>query len=424
MSQRIFALIDCNNFFVSCERVFRPDLEGKPVAVLSNNDGCVVARSNEVKALGIPMGVPLFKIKDIVRNNNIQLFSGNFGLYGDMSQRVTSVISEASPLTEVYSIDESFAELTYLPIKDHNQWGQQLKERIWRETGIPVSIGIGTSKTLAKAASDYAKKVPQAMGVHVSISDAERQALLDWLPLQDIWGIGRRLGPRLNDMGVRTGADLCKLSDEWLLKELTIKGLTTVRELRGDSIIELEQQQTPRKTIGRSRLFGHTVRDYHQLESAVATFTALVAVKLRAQGSVAGAIVTYIRTRKHSDDYRRMAVVTTLSEPSADTGVLIQAALNGLERIYDKDFAYHKAGVLVVDIADKNDWQLSLLSPVTNRDKQARLMHTLDGLNKKFGPGTMWHASQNMPGATWQSKRERRSPAYTTNWGELPLLKH
>ncbi|PLS80753.1 hypothetical protein CYG49_04310 [Candidatus Saccharibacteria bacterium] len=418
---RVFALIDCNNFFASCERVFRPDLWHKPVAVLSNNDGCIIARSNEVKALGVPMGVPLFKVEGLLKQHGAALFSANFTLYGDISQRITDVMSSMAPAIEVYSVDESFIDLTDLASSNYAAWAEEVRTRIWHETGIPVSIGIGPSKTLAKAAAEYAKR-QGTTGTHLVLEPSDRLQLLEWLPLEDVWGIGRRFAAKLHAFGLRSAADVAALPDGWILKEMTIKGLTTVRELRGDTILLLEQDETERKTISRSRSFGHTIRNIHQLESAVATFTAQAMVKMRAQDSVTSGIVTYLKTKKVNDTNRNLATVTSFGEPSVDTGTAIQAAIEGLARIYDADFGYQKAGIILVGIQSKEAWQLSLLMPDSKRGKRTDLMSAVDLLNRRFGPETIWHASQNLRAARWHSKHELRSPAYTTSWHDLPTL--
>lgn len=418
--QPVFALIDCNNFFASCERVFRPDLWNKPVAVLSNNDGCIIARSNEVKAMGVPMGAPLFKYESLLKQHDAAIFSANFSLYGDMSQRVTAIIRDVAPNVEVYSIDESFVEVSQLADTDYMEWARMAERRILGHTGIPVSIGVGPTKTLAKAAAEFVKRSAEG-SVHVALHHTEREALLKWLPIGDVWGVGRRLTPRLQEVGISSAWQLTQVSDDWALHELTVKGLTTVKELQGEPILRLERVAALRKTINRSRAFSHTVRDYHQLESAVASFTAQSAAKLRAQGSICGGVITYLKTRKSSEPYRSLAVLTPLAEPSADTGYLISSALEGLMRVYDHDFGYTKAGVMLVDISSRHDWQLSLLTPQVQRDRKARLMEVVDALNRRWGADTVWHASQDSRHAAWQSKHEHRSPAYTTSWADLPI---
>jgi len=416
-----YALVDCNNFFVSCERVFRPDLAKKPVAVLSNNDGCIVARSNEVKKLAIPMGVPLFKVKDIVKSNDIKLFSANFELYGDMSQRIVELLRQETPLVEVYSIDECFIDLSELPIDDVHEWAVRVRQRIWREVGIPVSIGIAPTKTLAKAASFYAKT--HGDGTHVVETEETQRELLAQLPVGEVWGIGRRLGPKLQEKGISTALQLVDASDKWLAMQFTITGMRMVDELRGEARIAFGDKKDQRATIMRSRSFGHRVRDYFQLESAVATFASQAAATLRAQGSVCGGIVTFVSTGIRPADQRHYASqFVALSEATADSGRLITAALEGLDAVYDPDFAYQKAGVTLVGITDVAAWQLSLVEEDVQREKKVDLMREVDRLNARYGKGTVWQGTEARSKAEWLSKKGRRSPRYTTQLHELPVL--
>src|SRR6266498_1461283 len=282
MRQRIFVLVDCNNFFVSCERIFRPDLWDKPVAVLSNNDACIVARSNEVKAMGVPMGAPLFKVEHLMKGKDVTLFSGNFRLYGDFSQRVVRILAQMAPEIEVYSVDESFLEISSLPIDDYQGWAAKLYETIYRWTGIPVSIGVAPSKTLAKAASEFAKQNPETEGVWYlpPEDDEKREQLLRWLSVKDVWGIGWRSAPKLMQRGISTAYDLSKVSEKWARQQLSIRGLKTVKELNGESCLPLEHEVEPQQSIARTRSFGYNVRDYYQLEGAIATFAAQAAVKV------------------------------------------------------------------------------------------------------------------------------------------------
>jgi DNA polymerase V len=418
---KMYALVDCNNFFASCERIFRPDLVGKPVAVLSNNDGCIVARSQEVRALDIPMGAPLFQVKDIVRVNNVTLFSANFELYGDISQRIVSVLREITPLIEVYSIDESFIDLSELHIDDYDEWARNLRDRIFREIGTPVSVGVAGTKTLAKVAGTYAKT--HGDGTYVINNDEQRRVLLADLPIQDIWGVGWRMAPKLRDRGVSKAIQLTEASDVWLKTQFNITGLKMVDELRGQPRLSFGDKSDQRQTIMRSRSFGHRVRAYHQLESAVATFTAQSAAKLRAQGSVCRGIMPFLSGGKREGEARLWASqLVTLDEATADTGKLITAALQGLNAIYDVEGSYKKAGVTLVGIQSQEAWQLSLLHGQGGRDESVKLMQAVDTLNKRYGSSTIWHASEARQQATWQSKREHRSPRYTTNIAELPLL--
>lgn len=419
---KMYALVDCNNFFASCERIFRPDLADKPVAVLSNNDGCIIARSQEVRALNIPMGVPLFKVRDIVRDNRVNLFSANFELYGDISQRIVTVLREITPLIEVYSIDESFIDLSQLQIDDYDAWGRNLRDRIMREIGVQVSVGVAGTKTLAKVASTYAKS--HGDGVYAITTDELRTQLLADLPIQEIWGVGWRTAPKLQDMGISRAIQLTEATDAWLKNQFNITGLRMVDELRGQPRLQFGDKHEQRQTIMRSRSFGHRVSAYHQLESAIATFTAQAAAHLRAQGSVCRGIVPFIMGSKQQEDLARHggSQLVTLDEPTADTGKLITAALQGLNAIYDADGSYQKAGVTLAGIQSIEAWQLSLLKPDDDRDQSVHLMQAVDKLNKRYGKGTVWHASESRNDTSWHSKRQSRSPRYTTNWAELPVL--
>jgi DNA polymerase V len=427
-NQPVYALIDCNNFFVSCERVFRPDLWDKPVAVLSNNDGCIVARSNEVKQLGIPMGVPLFKVRDIVAKHNVTLFSGNFELYGDFSQRVVHTLKQACPVVEVYSVDESFLELSTLAVKSYSDWAANLRAQILQWTGIPVSIGVAPTKTLAKAAAEYAKKAPQTGGVYSLVTDQKQvdtqrhRQLLQWLSVGDVWGIGWRTAPKLRQRGISSAEDLTRASDPWAQQHLSITGLKTVKELRGQACIGITQE-APQQSIMRTRLFGHTVRNYYELEGAIATFVAQAAAKLRQQGEAAGAVLTFLRTANRFTDNRGASSVIRLLQPSAETGALIKAALQGLQQVYDPDFSYKKGGIVLLNLTPKEALQLSFLQGPKGLDRQARLMQTVDALNTRFGTRLVRHASEHPEDASWRSKREHRSPSYTTSWQGLQTVK-
>lgn len=430
-SKNIFALVDCNNFFVSCERVFRPDLWNRPVVVLSNNDGCIVARSNEVKQMNVPMGSPLFKVRDILKANNVTLFSGNFALYGDFSQRVVQILQANCPIVEVYSVDESFLEISTLGITDYHTWAAQLRAQILQYTGIPVSVGVAPTKTLAKAAAEFAKKTFLSDGVHVlcdddkiTKSDAQqrRKDLLNWLPVGDVWGIGRRTAPALRQCGISTAQHLIEVSDKWAQKQLSITGARTVLELRGESCIPLMRHE-PQKSIASTRSFSHTVCNYYELESAIATFAARAAAKLREQNEVSGAILVFLRTTKGFVDTRGASIVVQMHQPSADTGWIISAALKGLSAIYNPDLAYKKGGIVLLDLAPTTAWQMSLLDQNPNQlDRQVALMSAVDGINQKYGTRLVYHGSEQILGAKWQSRSQLRSPAYTTSWQSLPRV--
>jgi len=419
-----FALIDCNNFFVSCERAFRPDLWAKPVAVLSNNDGCIVARSNEVKAMGVPMGVPYFEVREVLRRNKVELFSGNFPLYGDFSQRVVRILQDVCPSVEVYSVDESFLEVSNLGIGDYEAWGRDLASKVMRWTGIPVSVGIAPSKTLAKAAADFVKKAGVSKGSFSVVGDEQKRIdLLRWLPLQDVWGVGWRTAPKLRARGIKNGYDLSLVSDNWALTNLSIRGLKTVRELRGESCFAFEHSDEPQKSIARTRSFGHNVRNYYELEGAVATFAAQAAAKLRSQGELAKSVMTFLRTSKHAEIQHGSANITQLHPASADTGAIIAAALKSLQQVYDPEFGYKKAGVVLVDLCPTAARQLAFTDKPAEIDRSSKLMQTIDELNAKFSTRLVRHASEHLENKGWHSKRELRSQAYTTNWREIPAVK-
>jgi DNA polymerase V len=416
----MYAHIDCNNFFASCERLFRPELEGKPVAVLSNNDGCIISRSAEVKALGIAMGVPVFQVQPIVKAQGITLFSANFELYGDISERIVSILREVTPLIEVYSIDECFLDLSELNIANLSTWARNVQKQIRRDVGMPVSIGVGPTKTLAKVATTYAKKHD---GIAVIDTEVMRQNVLEGLPVGDVWGIGWRTAPKLRERGVVNAWQLVTTDDGWLKQYFNIAGMRMISELRGISCLRFGDKREKRQSIMVSRAFGHKVREYHQLESATASFATRATAKLRAQGSVCSKVVVHLTTSKHVERVRSASKSIRLSEATADTGRIITAALGLLEELYDPDFSYQKVMILLLDIVDREAWQLSLTDPAQERDEHERLMAGVDALNARYGMGTVWHAAEDKSRAHWQSKHALRSPRYTTNWTELPRVK-
>lgn len=379
--------------------------------------------------MGVPMGVPLFKVRDTLKKHKVTLFSGNFRLYGDFSQRVVQILKNACPDVEVYSVDESFLELSRMNITDYTQWANTLREQIFTWTGIPVSVGIAPTKTLAKASAEFAKKNPDTTGVYSLIPDqnitdqqaaTRHQQLLSWLPVGDVWGIGWRTAPKLHQRGISTAHDLVQVSDSWAQKQLSIRGLKTVKELQGEPYLEIEHEE-PQQSIARTRSFGHTVRNYHELEGAVATFTAQAAAKLREQDEVASGVVVFLRTSHKSTEYRGGSIAIPLLQPNADTGSLIEAALQALEQIYDPDFGYKKAGVILVGLKSTQSWQLSLLQGTPeDLDRQAHLMQTVDQINQRHGTRLVRHANEFAGNQAWKSKRQRQSPAYTTDWAAIP----
>lgn len=421
MKQAIFALVDCNNFFVSCERLFRPDLEGKPVVVLSSNDGCVVSRSQEAKALGIPMAAPAFKYRQLFKDYGVVQFSGNFTLYGDLSRRITSLLTTITPRIEVYSVDESFLDLSQLGITDYTAWGREVRARVLRYVGLPVSIGIAPTKTLAKLASDRAKKDPRLDGV-LDLTPKNRTHHLQALPVENVWGIGRRLAPVVRSQGLATAADLAALSPRAGRQLLGgARGEQLVRELNGQSCLSLEPEHQVRKSIARTRTFGEDTSQPHVLESAVATFAAQAAYHLRASGQLTRRASLFLTTSRHKPNYRRFYEEIRLPQPTADTGRLISLLIAALTRLYDKNTAYHRAGVLLSDFVPAARLQTDLLGTVNliQHDKATSRMQAIDNVNTLYGKSKVHYAAEDL-GTAWQPQHHLRSPRYTVSWEELP----
>lgn len=351
---RNIALIDVNNFYVSCERVFNPKLNGKPVVVLSNNDGCAVARSNEVKALGISMGAPWFKMKDLAKQHGIIALSSNYALYADMSNRVMSILRQFSPDQEIYSIDESFLDLTSFQSRDLIQYGQEMKQRILQWTGLPVCVGIGATKTLAKLANHCAKKRPEFRGVcHFNaMPDHELDALLAQIPVGEVWGVGGKLAPRLTALGIKTVYDLKYANQKILRREFSVVMEKTIRELNGHVCIELEEAPPPKQQILSSRSFGTPVRDYNSLAESITLYISRAAEKLRRQQSLAGSVYVYIRTSpfKPDDPFYSNGMTIPLPSPTDDTRQLANIALWALRQLYKPNYNYAKAGIMLTEL--------------------------------------------------------------------------
>ncbi len=428
-SESPLALIDGNNFYVACERVFNPKLEGRPVIVLSNNDGCVVARSNEAKALDIGMGVPLFKVRDIIRKNRIVVLSSNYTLYGDMSQRMMAVVRQFSPRQEIYSIDESFIDLAGFDHLNLTELGQQIRQRVRRWVGIPTCVGIAPSKTLAKLANHCAKKRPDYAGVcdWSRLSGEPLMEALSTFPAGDVWGIGRRLSVKLLDMGIRSAKDLATADIALLRDRFGVVMERTVRELRGISCIAMEEVAADCKQIITSRSFGKVTSALADLEESVTQYTCRAAEKLRRQHGVCATMQVFLETNIHKANepqYHPTAMVK-LGTPTNDSMRMTGAALQGLRRIYKPGFRYIKAGVMLNDIQASSIRQLSFLNdaplvPSAAESSRAKLMGVMDSVNRAVGKGTIHLASAGIQNA-WAMKREHMSPAYTTRWDELPV---
>lgn len=418
------ALVDCNNFYVSCERVFRPDLERRPVVVLSNNDGCIVARSNEAKALNIPMGAPYFEYKEIIKREHVAVFSSNYELYGDMSRRVMNIVQEFVPETVVYSIDEAFISLA--GFHSLKILATRLRQTIRQRTGIPVSIGIGSTKTLAKLAADVAKKSPAGVHDLYGASEQERDDLLKSAKVGEVWGIGRRWADKLNKNRVFTAYDFKERPDDWIQKYMNVVGLRTAWELRGRPSLSLEETHDTKKSVVCSRSFGRKVVKLSELEEAVATYAIRAAEKIRHQNSVASALHIYLRTDYHRSRNHRSSpsdsITVTLSEPTNDTPELIGVAQAGLHQIFRKGVSYHKAGVALLGLRPDTNVQLGFFGSNCSPEKQSAVMQVVDRINFRYGKRLVTFAASGTR-KPWQMRCDQRSNRYTTNWNELPVVK-
>lgn len=414
-----FALVDCNNFYVSCERVFNPKLIGKPVVVLSNNDGCIIARSNEAKALGIPMGAPLFKIADLVKTQGVITLSSNFTLYGDMSERVMQILNQFTPDIQIYSIDEAFLHLTQ---KDTVAYARKIRETILQWTGIPVSIGIANTKTLAKVASHRAKKNPSAGGVCSLETQNEIDATLDYLPVTDIWGIGSRSGVTLRKFGIITAKDLRDANDALIKKQLKIVGLRTVWELRGTSCLPLEEAPPPKKSITCSRSFGKKIETLQELSEAIASYTSRAAEKLRNQDSLASILTVYVVLHPIIEGRQQAYHVRVcLPEATDYTPRLIHLAIAGVKELFQEGNVYRKAGIILDGLVSNQSYQQDLFSPPPS-EKQTRLMKAIDRINKHYDTKKVRSAAEGFE-KPWSMKQDRRTPHYTTDWTEILKIK-
>lgn len=419
----VFALVDCNNFYASCEKLFNPKIKDRPVVVLSNNDGCVVARSAEVKALGIKMGVPWFKIQDEARRYGIVAFSSNYELYADLSNRVVEVLSQFSPNIEVYSIDESFLELSGFERIGYQAYGAEIRQRVADWLGLAVCVGVGPTKTLAKLANHCAKKgLAGAEGVcdFTSMSASALAALFERIEVGEVWGVGRKICARLEEQGIHTVRQLRDADAETIRSRFSVVLERTVRELRGVSCLELEEVAPDKQQIMSSRSFGQLVYDLEELEEAVASYISRAAEKLRSQDSLAGALQVYIRTnvfKPEAPQYQR-AVTIPLPEPTDDTRVLIAWGLCVLRRIYAKGYGYHKAGIALLELCPKESKQLSLFSSTNSEGRESKLMAVLDSVNQRYGRGTLKSAAEGIQ-KSWQMRRGNLSPRYTTDWACL-----
>lgn len=418
----MLALVDCNSFFVACERVFRPDLEGRPVVVLSNNDGCVIARSKEAKSL-VPMQATFFSVKHLVAQGRLQVFSSNTTLYKDMSRRVIETLQQFSPEVEQYSIDEAFLGLSGFTDQNLENYGRQISRTVKQWTGIPVSVGIAKSKTLAKIAAHVAKRTPESQGVFNLENVDDVDTLLKTIEVGQVWGIGRRNRAKLNHAGIFTAAQLKQANDAWVKKQFGVLGLRTVLELRGTPCFEMAPAAAQTKMRIVSRSFGHLVTELADLKEAIATYTTRCAEKLRQDNLLAGGFTVSIRTSNFRKENQYAAARTIqLEPPTNDTGRLIQAAMQLAEVAFQPGYEYLKAKVMAFDLVAADEVQGSLLGAPVHDPKRAKLMETLDTINRKLSPDAIKFGALGLK-PTWTMRADYFSQRYTTHWDELPTVK-
>jgi DNA polymerase V len=414
----IFALVDCNNFYVSCERVFEPHLEGRPVVVLSNNDGCVVSRSDEAKRLGIGMGVAFFKIRDLAKRHGVEAFSSNYTLYADMSCRVMETLCHFTPEIEVYSIDEAFLNLSGLG-DNPTDYARRIRETVKQWTGMPVSIGIAETKTLAKIANRFAKRSCKAAGVFELREQARIDKVLAQTKVEHIWGVGIKTCIKLKRAGINTALALRGVDVEWMRQCFGVTGVRTVYELRGMSCYELEEQPPTKKGITVSRMFGRKVETAEELKEAIASYASRAGEKLREAGLVAGAMTVFVMTSRFVDKRKRYFNSHAVRFPTATscTPELIDYAVRSVERLYQKKFLFSKVGIILGELVPEGNVQGNLFDEA-ERQKSKRLMKAVDTVNAKLPDSQLRWAAEGID-QSWRTKFARRSKRYTTQWDEL-----
>jgi DNA polymerase V len=413
----MFALVDCNNFYASCERIFNPTLNGKPIVVLSNNDGCVIARSNEAKVF-VPMGAVAFKYKEIFKQNNINVFSSNYALYGDMSNRVMNTLREFTPDIEIYSIDEAFLQFTGFENYDLNDYCLNIRQRVKKVVGMPVSIGVAPTKALSKVANKIAKKfTDRTNGVYVIDSEEKRIKALKWTKIEDVWGVGRQISKRLQAIKVFTAYDFVNLNDNYVKTNFSVVELRLKHELEGKQRLFLDEVAN-KKAIATTRSFESTITDIENLKERVSTFAVSCAEKLRKQNSHCNLLTVFIQTNRFNSEQpqHNKSIVLHLPYATNSSITISQFAMKGLEAIYQKGFYFKKAGIIVSGITPQNEKQMNLF--IDENPKHKNLMRTIDKLNTSLGKKKIKLASQDL-GRTWKMRQEKLSKRYTTNWNEL-----
>ena len=418
----MYALVDCNNFYASCERVFNPSLRNKPIAILSNNDGCVISRSDEAKTLGLPMGAPIFKWESFCKEHHIHIFSSNYPLYGDMSSRVMKILEQFTPDVEVYSIDEAFLEFKGFKNYDFNSYGNQIKTRILKWTGIPTCVGIAPTKALSKVANKIARKFPkQTNGVYVIDSEEKRIKALKWIKIEDVWGIGRALTKRLKAKNCNTAFDFVQLSDDWVRKNFSITEWKLKKDLEGIPTLQLDEVSTKR-AIATTRSFEYTFSDIENIKERISTFATSCAEKLRKQGSSCHVIYVMLSSDRHKKDLEqhRGSKLITLPYPTDSSLIISQQATQAVISIFKSGIKYKRAGVIVMGLVATNNYQLQLFEKENPKHKP--LMKAIDGLNYKYADSKVKLANQDLK-RTWKMRQERLSPRYTTDINDVIKVK-
>ncbi len=418
----MYALVDCNNFYASCERVFNPNLQHKPIAILSNNDGCVISRSDEAKALGLPMGAPIFKWEGFCKTKGIKVLSSNYPLYGDMSHRVMRILEQFTPDVEVYSIDEAFLEFKGFNDWDFANYGLEIRGRILKWTGIPTCVGIAPTKALSKVANKIARKFPEeTKGVYVIDSEAKRLKALKWIKIEEVWGVGRGLQKRLKAKGCKKAYDFTCLSDDWVRKNLAITGWKLKKDLEGNSQLKLDEVTTKR-AIATTRSFEYTFSDIDNIKERISTFATRCAEKLRQQGSSCNMVYVTLQSDRHKQNttQHKGRKMITLAYPTDSSLVISSAAVNAVTDIFKAGVNYKRAGVIVMGLVATDNYQLQLFQKENPKHKP--LMQAIDGLNAKYADHKIKLGNQDLK-RTWKMRQERLSPRYTTRISDIIVVK-
>ena len=418
----IFALVDCNNFYVSCERVFNPRLRGRPVVVLSNNDGCIIARSGEAKKLGVKMGMPCFQARPLIEKHGVVALSSNYALYGDMSRRVMNILLRFSPEMEVYSIDEAFLNLSGLNWSQRRALARELKDSVYRWTGIPVSIGMAETKTLAKIAAHFAKRSQKAAGIVDLTASSYLEPALEMIAVRDVWGVGGRTAAKLEKWGISTARQLRDADGQWLQQKLGINGRRLALELRRIACYGIEEEPPVAESVRCSRSFREPVEDINAMKEAVATYVSRAAVRIRDHGLAAAALTVFLRTSHFgAGDHYYNAETIALPVSSQSTRELLGYALKAVDRIFRPGYRYKKAGVLLHGLLPVSQVQPSMLDAIDRR-REEQLMLTVDDINNRLGTGVVRFAAEGLK-QPWRRKADNLTPAYTTRWDDIPVVK-